>query len=272
MLPVRLLPAGRRRPIPPGVRRRLPAAAWSALRADGIPRRHRTPLRARVSGGRAARARGATPTAHDLPLHVHADEQPREIEECVAESGMRPIELLDTWAASARGRRSCTPPTPTAHELDLLAAAGARICVCPTTESNLGDGFLRSPCPAPRNRPVHRQRLERRIDPLEELRELEGIARRQTGKRGVISLDALLGAGTDEGAAALGLDDWPDATRPPGARATARRRRGGGLRRAWFSAARATCCGRHPTSSGSASRYALAAARPWRPHAPSYER
>src|SRR5439155_658537 len=31
---------------------------------------------------------------HDLPLHVHADEQPREIEECIAEHGVRPIELL----------------------------------------------------------------------------------------------------------------------------------------------------------------------------------
>jgi formimidoylglutamate deiminase len=50
-----------------------------------------------------------------------------------------------------------------------------------------------------------------RIDPLEELRELEGIARRQTGKRGVISLDALLGFGSDEGAASLGIETWPDA-------------------------------------------------------------
>jgi formimidoylglutamate deiminase len=50
-----------------------------------------------------------------------------------------------------------------------------------------------------------------RIDPLEELRELEGIARRQTGKRGVISVDALLEFGSDEGAAALGLSSWPDA-------------------------------------------------------------
>ena len=84
--------------------------------------------------------------------------------------------------------------------------------MCPTTESNLGDGFL------PVARVLHRgiglcigRDSNVRIDPLEELRELEGIARRQTGKRGVISLDALLGAGTDEGAAALGLDDWPDA-------------------------------------------------------------
>jgi formimidoylglutamate deiminase len=50
-----------------------------------------------------------------------------------------------------------------------------------------------------------------RIDPLEELRELEGIARRQSGKRGVIALDSLLSFGSDEGAAALGLEEWPDA-------------------------------------------------------------
>ena len=50
-----------------------------------------------------------------------------------------------------------------------------------------------------------------RIDPLEELRELEGIARRQTGKRGVISLDALLAFGSDEGAASIGIESWPDA-------------------------------------------------------------
>jgi formimidoylglutamate deiminase len=50
-----------------------------------------------------------------------------------------------------------------------------------------------------------------RIDPLEELRELEGIARRQTGMRGVIPVDDLLAFGAGEGAAALGLADWPAA-------------------------------------------------------------
>jgi hypothetical protein len=50
-----------------------------------------------------------------------------------------------------------------------------------------------------------------RIDPLEELRELEGIARRETGRRGVIGLTELLRFGTHEGAAALGLERWPEA-------------------------------------------------------------
>src|SRR5947208_6097124 len=150
---------------------------------------------------------------HELPLHVHADEQPREIDECLAEHGLRPIELLD--ACGCIGPRTTVVHATNAdgHELDLLAAAGARICACPTTEANLGDGFL------PVARVLHRgielcigSDSNVRIDPLEELRELEGIARRQTGKRGVMSLDLLLAAGASAGAAALGLDAWPDAT------------------------------------------------------------
>jgi hypothetical protein len=47
-----------------------------------------------------------------------------------------------------------------------------------------------------------------RIDPLEELRELEGIARRQTGRRNVLSAETLLCFGADEGGGALGLETW----------------------------------------------------------------
>ena len=44
----------------------------------------------------------------------------------------------------------------------------------------------------------------------EELRELEGIARRQTGRRNVIATETLLCFGADEGAGSLGLDEWDD--------------------------------------------------------------
>jgi formimidoylglutamate deiminase len=145
-----------------------------------------------------------------LVLHVHADEQPREIEECLAEHGVRPIEVL--------AQTGCLGPRTTivhaTHaddtELDLLAGSGARICVCPLTEANLGDGFL----------PVARV-LEHgiplcigsdsnvRLDPLEELRELEGIARRQELRRNVVPVADLLEIGSAEGAKALGLDAWP---------------------------------------------------------------
>ncbi len=98
------------------------------------------------------------------------------------------------------------------RELDLIRDSGSRICVCPTTEANLGDGFL--PVARVRHRGIGLcigSDSNVRIDPLEELRELETIARRQTGKRGVLTVDELCSIGADEGAAALGLDAWPDA-------------------------------------------------------------
>jgi formimidoylglutamate deiminase len=49
-----------------------------------------------------------------------------------------------------------------------------------------------------------------RIDPLEELRELEGIARRAAQRRNVLSAERLLCYGADEGAGALGLETWGD--------------------------------------------------------------
>ena len=148
---------------------------------------------------------------HELQLHVHADEQPREIEECLAEHGMRPIELLD--ACGCLGPRTTIVHATHAdgHELDLVAAAGARVCACPTTEANLGDGFL------PVERLLHRgiglcigSDSNVRIDPLEELRELDGIARRQSGRRDVFAVDDLLEIGSSRGAEALGLEAWPD--------------------------------------------------------------
>ena len=182
-----------------------------ALRGGGI-QVGVAPHSVRACPADALRELGAYAAESDLPLHVHADEQPREIDECLAEHGVRPIELL--------AETGCLGPRTTVihathadgHELDLLASAGSRICVCPTTEASLGDGFL------PVARVVHRGiRLcigsdsNVRIDPLEELRELEGIARRQTGTRGVLPVETLLEIGGAEGAQSIGLDAWPDA-------------------------------------------------------------
>jgi formimidoylglutamate deiminase len=154
---------------------------------------------------------GRYAVAEKLPLHVHADEQPREIEECMAEHGIRPIELLERTGCLSEHTTVVHATHADGAELDLLARAGSRICACPTTEAHLGDGFL----------PVERVCMRGigicigsdsnvRIDPLEELRELEGIARRQTGRRSVIANETLLCFGADEGAGALGLEEWDD--------------------------------------------------------------
>ena len=181
-----------------------------ALRADGI-RVGLAPHSVRACPRDWLEEIGRYAASEALPLHVHADEQPREIEECLAEHGCRPIELLD--------RTGCLGPHVTVvhathadgAELDLLAESGTTICACPTTEADLADGFL------PAARIEHRgiplcigSDSNVRIDPLEELRELEGIARRQTGTRGVFSTERLLCFGADEGARSLGLESWPE--------------------------------------------------------------
>jgi formimidoylglutamate deiminase len=146
-----------------------------------------------------------------LPLHVHACEQPREIEECLAEHGCRPIELLSETGCLGPHVTVVHATHADGAELDLLAQSGTTVCACPTTEADLADGFL------PAARIDHRgiplaigSDSNVRIDPLEELRELEGIARRQAGRRGVFSTERLLCFGADEGARSLGLESWPE--------------------------------------------------------------
>ena len=154
---------------------------------------------------------GAYATENALPLHVHADEQPREIDECLAEHGVRPIELLADCGCLGPLTTVVHATHANGDELDLLGESGARICACPTTEANLGDGFL------PVERVLHRDiplcigsDSNVRIDPLEELRELDGIARRQSGRRDVFTVRELLAIGSAEGAASLAIEQWPD--------------------------------------------------------------
>lgn len=143
---------------------------------------------------------------HELVLHIHADEQPREIEECLAEHGLRPIELLAETGCLGPRTTIVHATHANGAELDLLRDSGATICACPTTEADLGDGFL------PAIRVLHRgiplcigTDSNVRIDPFEELRELEGIARRQDGRRGVFGTDALWAIGGENGARSLGI-------------------------------------------------------------------
>ena len=154
---------------------------------------------------------GRYAVAEGLVLHVHADEQPREIEECVAEHGVRPIELLAETGCLGEHTTIVHATHADGAELDLVRDSGATICACPTTEADLGDGFL------PAVRVLHRgiplcigSDSNVRIDPLEELRELEGIARRQDGRRGVFDTDALWAIGGSNGACALGLESWSE--------------------------------------------------------------
>jgi formimidoylglutamate deiminase len=123
----------------------------------------------------------------NLPLHIHADEQKREIEECKAEHGMRPIELLAQTVFLGTRTTIVHATHASAKELDLLSEHGASVCACPTTEGNLGDGFL--PAEEILGRDVRLSvgsDSHVRIDPFEELREIETNVSRLSGRRNVL--------------------------------------------------------------------------------------
>jgi formimidoylglutamate deiminase len=76
------------------------------------------------------------------PVHIHIAEQRREVDECLAWSGARPVEWL--LANAAVSRRWClVHATHMSGEESLaLARSGAVAGLCPTTEANLGDGLF----------------------------------------------------------------------------------------------------------------------------------
>jgi formimidoylglutamate deiminase len=76
-----------------------------------------------------------------MPIHIHAAEQVKEVEDCLAWSGRRPVEwLLDHGAGAGWCLIHCTHMTD--EERRRLARSGAVAGLCPTTEANLGDGFF----------------------------------------------------------------------------------------------------------------------------------
>jgi len=79
------------------------------------------------------------------PLHIHVAEQTREVDDCVAHLGARPIEwLLDNVDLNENWHLVHATHT-TQAELQGLARCSASVVICPTTEANLGDGVFDLP-------------------------------------------------------------------------------------------------------------------------------
>lgn len=78
----------------------------------------------------------------DGPIHIHTAEQVKEVDDCVAATGARPVQwLLDhTGIGSAWCVIHATHLDAT--EVARLATSGATVGLCPITEANLGDGVF----------------------------------------------------------------------------------------------------------------------------------
>ena len=76
------------------------------------------------------------------PVHVHVAEQRREVRECIADRGARPVEWLLDHAPVDERWCLIHATHATGAELAGVAQRGAVVGLCPTTEANLGDGLF----------------------------------------------------------------------------------------------------------------------------------
>jgi formimidoylglutamate deiminase len=147
---------------------------------------------------------------HGIVRHIHAQEQPRELEECMAEHGCSPIELLARTGFLTERTTVVHAIHVFERDIALLAESGAIVATCPTTEGNLGDGHF--PALLYRDAGVRLaigSDSNAIVDPFEEVRELETGARRQRRTRHALLAAAgdLWGALAVNGSASLGLSD-----------------------------------------------------------------
>ena len=164
----------------------------------------------RAAGEDAIRA--VTASIHpSAPVHIHIAEQEKEVADCEAWSGLRPVELLlDRQPVNSRW---CLVHATymTAAESWTAAASGAIAGLCPTTEANLGDGLFDLPGWLDADGAVGiGSDSHVSISPVEELRLLEYGQRLRDRRRNVTATSAvstgrrLLDLAVSGGARALG--------------------------------------------------------------------
>jgi len=124
------------------------------------------------------------------PVHLHIAEQQREVDQCLSSYGRRPVRWLlenfdvdDRWCLVHATHMD-------KEEVEHLAQSGAVVCLCPSTEANLGDGLF----------PLHNylsaggqiaigSDSHISINPFEELRWLEYGQRLASQSRNVAALE-----------------------------------------------------------------------------------
>lgn len=124
------------------------------------------------------------------PIHIHIAEQLAEVENCLVHYGARPIEWLvknlplnNLWCLVHATHISDS-------ELETLADTDVVVCLCPSTEANLGDGiFPLRPWLERGGRIAVGSDSQITINPFEELRWLEYGQRLSSLSRNVASVD-----------------------------------------------------------------------------------
>lgn len=133
----------------PGQRRFVSRDADAFARLQDAARVH-TERYGMTLGGAPHSLRAVTPdqlkafiaASPEGPIHIHVAEQTREVDDCLAWSGQRPVRwLLDHAPVDPRWCLIHATHMDTGEVHD-MAKAGAVAGLCPITEANLGDGVF----------------------------------------------------------------------------------------------------------------------------------
>jgi cytosine/adenosine deaminase-related metal-dependent hydrolase len=145
---------------------------------------------------------------------MHVAEQQREVDECIAETGKRPVELISESGGISRRFVAVHATQLLPNEAEMIGRARAFACICATTERDLGDGL-----PDLGSLRASGTRLCIGIDshvvtdPFDDMRALETHERLRTRKRITFTpregspAEELWRDGSSEGAAACGFAD-----------------------------------------------------------------
>ena len=189
------------------------AERW-AERVDALAGGPTVRIGAAIHSVRAVAPEEATVVAdwareREVPLHAHVSEQPDENAASIAAYGRTPTEVLAEAGALGERFTAVHVTHPSERDRALLGAAGATVCLCPTTERNLADGI--GPAAALRAagaRLAVGSDSQAVIDLFEEARAIELDERLARLERGNQDAAALLTAATADGQRAIG---WPEA-------------------------------------------------------------
>lgn len=140
------------------------------------------------------------------PLHTHVSEQPAENRECLDATSLTPTALLHRMGLLGPDTTLVHATHVTGGDIEHIAAAGAGVCYCATTERDLADGIGPAAELAAAGVPLCvGSDSHAVIDLFEEARGVELHARLATGRRGVFAPHELMQAATITGSASLGF-------------------------------------------------------------------
>ncbi|HEY8451778.1 MAG TPA: formimidoylglutamate deiminase [Natronosporangium sp.] len=189
------------------------AAGWVA-RVDRLaPDRDRWRVGAAVHSVRAVPA-DQIPTVvawaseRRAPLHLHLSEQRAENEACLAVHRRTPTELLADLGVLGPRTTAVHATHVSDPDRTLLGNSGTGVCLCPTTERDLGDGIGPARALADAGAPLCLGTDSHAVvDMFEEARGVELHTRLREERRGHFRAAELLEAATSAGHRALGWDD-----------------------------------------------------------------